>query len=405
MKNLLKPALVALFWPCDTTSDPNPSVYTWGNNVSGQLGLGSEISKAFPQQVEELKRESITSISSSGQCSCSIAINASGELFTWGNGLDGILGQGLRDSNILIPTRVPLDYSFQKVSVGGGHMAGLTTQGKLVTWGLDDCGQCGHEIVKQVVDPRAFRPQQLRGKAPGEVNGELSGLTLVDISCGKYFTAAVTAEGRLYTWGQGRDYSLGHGDRDLQRLPKQVQALSSSKITRVACGRNFTVALDSEGSVYTWGSNDYGQLGVGQTEKYRALPTKLRGLKEITEIACGDFHVLAVNKDGEVYSWGNGSDGQLGHGSVSNQATPSLVAGLPKIAHVMSGGGHSGFITQEFSLMMCGRGTDGQLGRQGKNESIASNRNVPVTVELFSGSRVLQAAGGAHHSMALVINK
>ena len=123
------------------------------------------------------------------------------------------------------------------------------------------------------------------------------------------------------------------------------------------------------------------------------------------EIACGDFHVLAVNKDGEVYSWGNGSDGQLGHGSVSNQATPSLVAGLPKIAHVMSGGGHSGFITQEFGLMMCGRGTDGQLGRQGKNESIASNRNVPVTVELFSGSRVLQAAGGAHHSMALVINK
>lgn len=404
MKHLLKPAVLAFLWPNDSRSESNPNLYAWGNNTSGQLGLGSEISKAFPSVVEDLKREHVSKVFSSGQCNSSVAINPTGEVFTWGNGLDNILGHNTGEANVITPTKINLENSFTKVAVGGGHMIGLTKDGKLISWGLDDCGQCGHEIVKHVVDPRAFRPQLLRGKSPGPVKGELDGVKIVDVACGKYFSVALSEEGYVYTWGAGREYALGHGNRDSYKTPKRVGGLEGVKITQIACGRNFVIARDSEGAVYSWGSNEYGQLGLGLVEKFKAQPQKLRLLKDVVDISSGDFHVLAVTSQGEVFSWGSGGDGQLGHGNNSSQATPTVINNLPKVAHVACGGGHSGFITQDFRLLMCGRGIDGQLGRQGKIESIASNRNIPLQVEQFSRSRVLQVAAGMHHSLALVID-
>jgi alpha-tubulin suppressor-like RCC1 family protein len=405
MRNLLKPALVALLWPSDAHTDSPPTIFAWGNNTSGQLGIGSEISKSVPSAIDDLSREQISSIFSSPQCNSSAALTSSGSLFTWGNGLDNILGHNAGDSNVILPTQVSLSFPIAKLAVGGGHMLGLTSSGSLISWGLDDCGQCGQAVVRQSVDPRAFRPQLLRGKSPGAVVGELEGEQIVSISCGKYFSVALSASGKVFTWGAGREYALGHGDRTAQPLPKRVSALDGVHIVQVACGRNFVVAVDKDGGVHAWGNNDYGQLGMGQTERFKALPAKLRTISGVVEVACGDFHVLALNSAGEVWSWGQGADGQLGHGNASNQGTPSLIAGLPKIARIVCGGGHSAFVTREFGLLMCGRGSDGQLARQGKFESIASNRMIPVEIEMFRGKRVLQAAAGMHHSLALVMNK
>lgn len=403
MRHILKSGLLAVFWPGDTRSESTPSVFSWGNNTSGQLGLGSEISKALPCQIHDLKRERVQNLFASGQCNSSSAITDQGEIMTWGNGLDNILGHNAGDTNVLIPTRLNINKSFKKIALGGGHMLAITSEGNIWSWGLDDCGQCGHEVLKQVVNPREFRPQVLRGREPGPVVG--INKKVKDVACGKYFSVALTEDGEVYTWGVGREYALGHGNRDSLKTPTKVKAFEGVKITQIAAGRNFVIALDEAGNVYSWGSNDYGQLGLGQNERFKAVPEKLRLLQDVVQLSCGDFHVLALNKNGEVYSWGQGTDGQLGLGTTSNQSTPSLVKNIGKVSRVECGGGHSAFITSEFRLLMCGRGTDGQLGRQGKIESIASNRNSPVEVEHFSGFRVLQVAGGAHHSLALVIEK
>ena len=270
---------------------------------------------------------------------------------------------------------------------------------------MDDCGQCGHEVIKQTVDPRAFRPRLLKGKAPGLVKGEVENYKIVDVSCGKFFTVALTENGKVFTWGAGREYGLGHGNRENCKQPTQVKALDGVFIKKIICGRNFVLCLDKDGNLYSWGNNDYGQLGIGVNDKFCHSPVKIRGITDVVDVACGDFHVLALNKFGEVYSWGMGGDGQLGHGNYSNQSSPCLINGLPKTALVSCGGGHSGFITQNFELFMVGRGADGQLGRQGKIESIASNRNLPVKVDYFNSFRVLQVTGGAHHTLALVIDK
>ena len=401
MRHIIKTGLLVALGSSDTSNETNPQIYAWGNNRSGQLGLGSEVSVGYPSIIEDLNREKIESIWASSQCNSSSAITYTGEVLTWGSGLDTILGHNSTDSNVLIPTRVNLEHSYKKISMGGGHMLALSTSGELWSWGLDDCGQCGQELIKKSSNPREFRPSVLKGRSPSKVLNISD--RVIDVTAGKYFSIALTEKGEVYSWGVGREYALGHGSRDTLKHPEKISTLSSIK--QVSSGRNFAVALDSEGHVYTWGTNDYGQLGLGQNDRFKSTPEKVRFVDNIVQVACGDFHVLALTADGEVYSWGNGTDGQLGIGTNSNQATPTLIKTLPKIAKIECGGGHSGFITSDFKLMMCGRGIDGQLGRHGKNESVASNRNLPIEVDYFTGARVLQFAGGAQHSLALVIGK
>lgn len=182
-------------------------------------------------------------------------------MFTWGNGMDGVLGQNHTDSNQLIPTLVDSleDWTFVKVSTGSGHMVGLTCCGKLVSWGLDDNGQLGHVKEEKEKNSKRYKPPSLKGgKAPDRVGGELENQKVVDFSCGSRFTAAITEDGSLYTWGMGRDYVLGHNDRNKVTAPKKVEALGDTKFKQVSCGRNFIIALDVNGFVHAWGNNDVG---------------------------------------------------------------------------------------------------------------------------------------------------
>mmetsp|Transcript_8694 Transcript_8694/g.8704 ORF Transcript_8694/g.8704 Transcript_8694/m.8704 type:complete len:417 (+) Transcript_8694:19-1269(+) len=405
---LFKPGLLfagSFYCSNQTNSDPSYSVFSWGQNTSGQLGLGSDTSRALPTLIEELENQNIKSIHSSGQSNSSVALDVNGHEFTWGSGLDGVLGHSETDANVLIPT--PLiqlyDAKLVKVACGRGHMAGLTNDGKLYTWGLDDNGQCGHEEnLEQVKNPKAFKPQIFKGgKPPKQVKGELESKKVIEIGCGGHFTAVVTEDGEVYTWGQGRDYALGHGDRTPLKLPRKVQGLEGKKIVKLACGRNFCIVLDNEGKLYSWGNNEYGQLGLSQTDRFRATPQQIKVLSNVVEIATGDFHVMALTDKGNVFSWGAGSDGQLCHGNTSNQSTPRLIQGIPLVSRLSCGGGHSAFITQDFRLLMVGRGRDGQLGRQGNVESVASYRTTTVPVEYFSNYRVLQVSCGSDHSLAL----
>ena len=227
----------------------------------------------------------------------------------------------------------------------------------------------------------------------------------MDIACGRYFTAAITDSGELYTWGAGRDFALGHGDRNNRLLPTKVEALAGEKVIKVACGKNFTVALTASGNVYTWGNNDLGQLGITKVDRCKETPTRITSLSNIVDVVAGDLHVLALTRSGEVFSWGNGSDGQLGHSNNANQFSPKQIQGIPQIAKLACGGGHSAFLTADFTLFVCGRGRDGQLGRQGKVESVASYKTVPILVDALVGRRVLDVACGSDHTLAVTLPK
>ena len=389
-------------------SEQNSQVYAWGLGTSGQLGLGSETSKGLPTLIKELEAAHVLRVSSSGYCNSSTALTHQGRIFTWGSGIDGILGINEDDGNLLIPTLIERleGNRFAKVTCGGGHMAALNSEGSLFTWGLDNDGQLGHQPEEKNTNSKFYKPTFFKGgKPPAPVAGPLVGKRVVDVDCGRYFSAAVTSEGEIYTWGAGRDFALGHGDRVNKHLPTRVEALVGEKIVKVACGKNFCVALSASGNVFTWGNNDLGQLGITKADRCKETPTKLTTLAEVVDISAGDLHVLALTRSGQVYSWGNGADGQLGHSNTATQFSPKLIQTLPQIAKIASGGGHSAFITADFSLLMCGRGRDGQLGRQARAENVAGPKTTPIAVESFTGSKVLDVACGGDHTLAVTIPK
>jgi alpha-tubulin suppressor-like RCC1 family protein len=151
---------------------------------------------------------------------------------------------------------------------------------------------------------------------------------VVEVMAG-YSNASTCMSGKLFTWGDGDKGRLGHGDKEQHLVPTCVAALVDHNFRQVACGYSLTVALTTAGQVFTMGSTTYGQLGDPEADG------KLPGLVEgrlweayVEEIACGAYHVAVMTHKTEVYTWGKGANGRLGHGDTQDRSTPTLVEAL-----------------------------------------------------------------------------
>ncbi len=137
-------------------------------------------------------------------------------------------------------------------------------------------------------------------------------------------TAALTASGDLYTFGSNGDGRLGHGvDAPNQDVPRAVDALRGRKVVSVAVGECHMLALDSDGTLWSFGKSRQGQLGHADGSKPSAVST-LKGVS-VVSISAGRHHSAAVDATGTAYTWGEGSSGALGQGSKDNKATPTKV--------------------------------------------------------------------------------
>ena len=230
------------------------------------------------------------------------------------------------------------------------------------------------------------------------------------VSCGFQHTVAVTEEGEVYTWGYGRNGALGHGNYELVMLPKKVEGLQD--IVKVDCGIDYTMCMDKTGRLYSWGANRYGQLGVTGTNTYKqSSPVALHlphGITSVVDFSCGEEHSALLTDKGEVYTWGYGNDGQLGHKDKQNLTQPCKLKFEHKICKVVCGGGHTGVLTQEGLLYLFGRGRDGQLGRGDEMESMAAYRTEPKQVNSLENKyevMVQDIALGSNHCLALSTKK
>lgn len=124
---------------------------------------------------------------------------------------------------------------------------------------------------------------------------------------------------------------------------------------------NFTVALASDGTVWTWGDNEYGQLGDG-TRSNRKIPALVQGIADIKAISSGSAHVLALKEDGTVWSWGRNSEGELGNGTVEDSYIPIMVTGLPRASSIAAGYANSMALTEDGTIWAWGDNSYTQLG-------------------------------------------
>ena len=165
------------------------------------------------------------------------------------------------------------------------------------------------------------------------------------IACGYYHSAACTIEGELYAWGKNSDGQLGLGDRHDRGFPHLVHGLGADLALQVACGGRHTVALSQRGVPWSCGCNEHRQLGRGDGYGDGALELKpvvnLRGVR-IVQAACGGAHSVVLASDGSCYTWGKNQNGQLGLGHANPTEIPTMVPTLPKRATwVACGGAHT----------------------------------------------------------------
>lgn len=386
-------------------TDNGNRVYAWGAGMNGQLGLGEEVSSVdVPTEVEELADKNIVYVDACGDISA--ALSDEGDIYLFGKTKGGAMGQGGKTftTNLTLPTLFEFqDLKFKHVSCGKNHIAAVTTDGRVVTWGNPDNGKLGHGNIDS---KKEYRPRNYADRAEVDfVKGELESKNIVSVECGFNITVALTSDGEVYSWGSGKEGALGHGDYEEQLLPKKVETLNN--IVKIQCGGEFVVCLDSDGHLYSFGKNTYGQLGLTGVNAYKeANPQKisLSRLAVPSLFSCGEEHCALVTQNGTVWTWGYGNDGQLGHGNKNSLNSPKHIKGHENIAEVVCGGGHTGFVLNNGEVFLFGRGRDGQIGRGDVIESMAAYRTQPVRVEYLVKNelKVEKLALGANHSIAIV---
>ncbi|PSR88206.1 Ultraviolet-B receptor like [Actinidia chinensis var. chinensis] len=306
-------------------------VFSWGEESGGRLGHGVDVDVSHPKLIDALTGMNIELVACGEYHTC--AVTFAGDLYTWGDGTHncGLLGHGSEVSR-WIPKKVRdlhQDIHVSYIACGPWHTAFVTSAGQLFTFGDGTFGALGHGDHRSIDIPREV--------------GTLRGLRTVKVACGVWHSAAIVdvmtgsisgpsdypSSGKLFTWGDGDKCRLGHGDKDPRLVPECVAASVDVSFCQVACGHNLTVSLTTSGRVYTMGSTAYGQLGspLADGKTPTCIEAKLAD-SFVEEIACGSYHVAVLTSKTEVYTWGRGANGQLGHGDNDNRNTPTLVGFL-----------------------------------------------------------------------------
>jgi RCC1 and BTB domain-containing protein len=308
-------------------------------------------------------------------------------VFSWGRGEDGQLGLG-DTSDQHEPTFLDAlrGVAVRQLACGSGHTCILTQDGEVFSWGRGDDGRLGHGDNGWKYVPRL-------------VNA-LSGKVVTQITCGSYHTAAVTNNGELFTWGGGMYGKLGHGSESGCSTPRKVEGLSDVHVGSVACGSRHTVAVTSNGAIYSWGDKENGVAGHASTEGHQYTPKVVDKLlnKNVVQLSACGFHTGCITDEKQVYIWGEGKFGRLGLGSERNCHSPRLIEDFTgtNAKQIACGGFHTAVVTDDGKVYTFGGGEHGQLGHGDK-----FNRVVPTLVQALENEHISQITCGWSHTVVL----
>ena len=259
----------------------------------------------------------------SGGCGFTAAVSSTGEVYTWGSCFYGTLGHG--HPTTALPRRVCALSAHRVLSVAAGyqHCLAVCESGRVFSWGWNYHGQCGHGL---------FNHDQLQPR----LIEALSGIWVRSGSAGDNHSVVVSEAGALYSFGGGIHGQLGHGCDSCLNSPVQVDALQHVRVTYASAGFYYSLAVGEDGSVFAWGNNGEGQLGHGLCGTRELVPRQVEALRgiHVYSVTTGVGFSGAVTRAGDVYTWGDGQDGQLGLGDMESRPMPSRVDAL-RYQHVL----------------------------------------------------------------------
>jgi alpha-tubulin suppressor-like RCC1 family protein len=305
-------------------------VWAWGYNAYGQLGNNSTTQSAVPVEAAIPGTATIMRVAGGGYHS--LALDSAGHVWAWGYNAYGQLG-----NNTTTDSHVPVQVSFGSgvtitaIAAGRYHSLALDSAGHVWAWGYNAYGQLGDDTVVTRHTPVLVET--------GGFATPLTGVT--SIAAGWYHSLALDSAGHVWAWGYNAYGQLGNNSTGQSSLAVQVTLPSGASVTHIAPGGYHSLALDSTGRLWSWGYNAYGQLGTNDVAN-RLVPTLAVGAPVGTAIAGGGYHSLLLDGAGHVWTAGDNHYGQLGNGSTQSQSTTFVgVANLTNVTTIAAGGSHS----------------------------------------------------------------
>jgi alpha-tubulin suppressor-like RCC1 family protein len=289
---------------------PNHTLWAWGNNGGGRLGIGTWYSTNAAQAVAT--NETWRTVSAGG--THTVAVHADGTLWAWGNNYVGQLGDGTY-TTVNSPQQVVTNADWHTVSAGSHHTVALRSDGTLWTWGANFSGELGNGTFTYTNVPQAIGTSATwRAVAAG---GVLDGHSL-----------AIRSDGTLWAWGDNFWGQLGDGHMFTKtNTPQQIG--TNTNWQAIAAGGTHSVALQADGSLWTWGLNEDGQLGNGTDGPFTNVttPQRIGTATDWVAITAGGNHTVALKSDGTLWAWGDNGWGQLGIATFDDANTPQPVLG------------------------------------------------------------------------------
>ena len=345
----------------------NGSLWAWGLNNVGQLGNGTYVSSNTPIQIGT--STDWTDIDAGEDFT--VALRASGltggnkTLWTWGsNNSQQLGGGGLAYRNY--PLQVGTNQKWVEISAGSEHVIAIQDSGTVFSqgnrtlwaWGSNQYYQLGFEGLPSV-----------SVSAPFQVG---TNINWSKVSAGNEFSLARKTDGTLWSWGRNNFGQLGlnYISND---VPVRTQiGTSTSWSTNIAAGGNFALALLTNGTLFAWGQNNVGQLGIGSTTN-QMQPTLVG--TNFNSISAGGGHSLAINVSNNIMAFGYGFFGQLGFGNNNNLNVPMQLNFLGPYSKVAANNSHSIAIKSDGTLWAFGKNVNGQLG-----DGTTINKNIPTQI-------------------------
>ncbi len=320
------------------------------------------------------------------------AITTEGSLYMWGENSSGQLGNGTTEYSY-VPIGIMNNVAF--VSLGDSHSAAITSDGCLYMWGDNRFGTLGNGNCYGSV---ITYDDGIDSNVPIKIMDNV-----VSTSLGTYHSAAIISDGSLYTWGLNLYGQLGNGTNDDKSVPIKIM----DNVVTAALGEQHSAAITADGSLYMWGLNDSGQLGNGISGDLSSyyeegidsnIPIKI--MDDVVSVSLSSNHSAAITKDGSLYMWGDNSSGQLGNGTTEDSNIPVKI--MDNVVSVSLGIDHSAAITSDGSLYMWGDNFSGQLGngQNGGNGGIY-DEGVDSCVPIKIMDNVVSVSLGFERSAAL----